>query len=592
MIPLTWPFLYFFFLACTFYELSDSDPLPPEALDQPAGYDNNGQPYFLPRGCMIPTPAGYTSDGIPFYDITSVMQQQGRMVLRSEEKRNYYLRRLGMLSDDDASSVGRSFFDNLVEADERPRLFRKGEKDLQIGLLDSVKALERAQPGFGDHLQKASSLHSSKVGLQRLHERIKRHSSTFGDFIPPERRLMTPITEQEPGNAMESFSAFRESEDFAMFKPNPMKVTLEPSVLEFQSVRLNAVRTLLLKYRSPRGDYLERDFFLSIEPLDTFSAKLTHFRLQGEGSHEIPITFFPSTITGERVDGFINLIDGTGKKLASCYVIGIKKSFIRLSGSVIDFGWSLPASQKAATLRIENVSSAQVPVSFEIVARKPNQGRNSGGETKDVPGFVLTASNIKLRLGETKFAPISFSPKEVGDFSGILKVFAPGGEMLRIPIHGVAGVPLALYAESAEESKIGSAVLTKERSEFMQKYWQAKAFAKDSIMMSALESQIVHSIANAAKDPEIFSKSPTVLDFGICDQNFAKVTRCLTIMNMSDATITLGTFCNLPAFISPPRFRIAANGAHTMEIMFSGVDSNFRGTVAGFMEVICPELPT
>jgi hypothetical protein len=47
------------------------------ARNQIAGYDNTGQPFFLPKYCSLSTPAGFTVDGIPYYDIVSFVSQRG-----------------------------------------------------------------------------------------------------------------------------------------------------------------------------------------------------------------------------------------------------------------------------------------------------------------------------------------------------------------------------------------------------------------------------------------------------------------------------------------------------------------------------------
>lgn len=61
-------------LGTRFYSTEQKDT-PPK--NQIAGYDNQGQPFFLPRLCSIPQPAGFTNDGIAYYDIVSFASQKG-----------------------------------------------------------------------------------------------------------------------------------------------------------------------------------------------------------------------------------------------------------------------------------------------------------------------------------------------------------------------------------------------------------------------------------------------------------------------------------------------------------------------------------
>lgn len=125
-----------------------------------------------------------------------------------------------------------------------------------------------------------------------------------------------------------------------------MKISIDSAVIEFQSVQAQLTKTTLIRHKAPRGDHEEREFFISIEPSGVFTTKTFELRLLGEETREIAITFNPTAMKSERVEGSISVIDEFGKKLATCTLNALRQSFIRATPSSIDAGWILPEKRK------------------------------------------------------------------------------------------------------------------------------------------------------------------------------------------------------------------------------------------------------
>lgn len=130
----------------------------------------------------------------------------------------------------------------------------------------------------------------------------------------------------------------RESEDLANCRPSVVKVTLDSTLLEFQSVKAQIVKNNLFRYKAPRGDREERDFFVSVQPDGIFKSNIFDIQVQGDMNRELAITFDPDSMEDDHIQGFLSVIDEYGKKMAGCDLIGTRQSMIKATPSLIDAG--------------------------------------------------------------------------------------------------------------------------------------------------------------------------------------------------------------------------------------------------------------
>jgi hypothetical protein len=99
------------------------------------------------------------------------------------------------------------------------------------------------------------------------------------------------------------------------------------------------IKTNLIRYKAPRGDREEREFFISVQPDGIFKTPSFDMLMQGDQNREVSISFNPEAIKmGEQVNGSLNIIDESGKKMASCGLVGIRQSLVRASPSIVDAG--------------------------------------------------------------------------------------------------------------------------------------------------------------------------------------------------------------------------------------------------------------
>lgn len=131
----------------------------------------------------------------------------------------------------------------------------------------------------------------------------------------------------------------RESEDLAYCRPSNVKISIETTTIEFQSVNAVMTKPSLIRYKAPRGDREEREFFISVQPEGIFKTPTFDMLLQGDQNRDVSVSFNPEAVKmGEQVQGSLNIIDESGKKMASCVLVGIRQSLIRASPSIVDAG--------------------------------------------------------------------------------------------------------------------------------------------------------------------------------------------------------------------------------------------------------------
>ncbi|KAJ3018743.1 hypothetical protein HKX48_002657 [Thoreauomyces humboldtii] len=593
-----------------------------------AGYDNLGHPFFIPRGCTVPPPAGFTTDGIAYYDIPSLMHHRGVMVLppQAAAKADW------PVFDDDSdeeweetretSSGMASVSTSQVNLNRNSRTAKKkqvqGVVDQALLTAQLVDSLEESQPQLKQSFLKG---HQRAVGTVRRVAEFKRlrgvdedPDSDAGSDIDDDLSLQDPV---------DIVGFLRDSDDLAYLRPNNIRVQIEPSILDFQSVHAPVTKAAVLRYRAGRGDYGERDFFVSVEPVDVFAVKLFHLKLQGEGVMEIGVTYYPTAMKTDRVEGSLNLIDDSGKKMGSCTMVAIRQSFVKVSPTSIDAGWTLPDRRKEVLVTIENVSSISATITIQLQselqaqnaqAAEPSTVPSSRATTASSPvrklnakddeerrrservsAFVLPLRQLKLQPHETKNLAVYFDPTKLGHFSDVVEINGPGGDLIHVKIAGMAGIPIAVYPESEENSRAGAAELTRERCNFMRKFRRpdptARGVDKSHVVLTADDTSILKNMMSATSDQDSRKEAHT-MDFGICPSEPHTRMRCLTLMNLADTPVTVGLYPHHPSLTCPYLVRIAPRMANTVEVTFEygGPDTPpIPGNLRTAIEVICPE---
>ncbi|KAI8922123.1 hypothetical protein DFJ77DRAFT_425090, partial [Powellomyces hirtus] len=579
-----------------FYSVDGKVPADQSSRNHLAGYDNLGHPFFIPRGCTVPPPAGFTNDGIAYYDIPSLMHHRGVMVLPPPMSARVDWPVFTDEEDDEWEDAGSASQLNLSRS--RTAAKKKHVKLVDQALLTAqlVDSLEESQPQLKQSFLKGQQ---RAVGTVRRVAEFKRLRGVE-DVAEEEDEDVSYL--QDPDDIV---GFLRDSDDLAYLRPNNIRVQIEPSVLNFQSIHAPVTKAAVLRYRAGRGDYGERDFFVSVEPIDVFAVKLFHLKLQGEGVMEIGVTYYPTAMKTDMVEGSLNLIDDSGKKMGTCTMVAIRKSFLKVSPTSIDAGWTLPDRRKEVTVTIENVSSVTALVALQLqselqssqaAAAASARASSAGARAERVSAFVLPIRQLKLQPHESKNVAVYFDPTKLGHFSDEIEINGPGGDLIHVKIAGVAGIPIAVYPENEENSRAGAAELTRERCNFMRKFRKpdstARGGEKSHVALTADDTAILKNMMSATSDQDSRKEAHT-MDFGICPAEPHSRMRCLTLMNLADTPVTVGLYPHHPSLTCPYLVRIAPRMANTVEVYFSHGESPAAPAVPGnirtAIEVICPE---
>ncbi|KAI8925707.1 hypothetical protein BC831DRAFT_550468 [Entophlyctis helioformis] len=600
---------------------------------QCGGFDIEGHPFFVPRGFSLPAPTGFTADGIPFYDVPSLMRQRGVMILPSTFQ-------VVEATPDDEDDDWEELLPKIHRDGSFPNALQK--KRVEATFVSKLSAsLAESQPLLKHLLAQAHS--RNMIPMQAMRDGKLNHKSYLeqGDFLDL----------QDPEDIPEFL---RGGLEFSHLKPTTMRILLEPGQVEFQSVHAPLTKTIALRYRAGRGDHGERDFFLAVEPVEVFSLKTFHLRLQGEGVHEIVLTYNPAAMKSERTEGGLYLIDEFGKKMATCQLLAVRQSFFKVTPASLDLGWVLPERRKEAAFKIENISPIAVVVNFvmqsEVIAasslsdldksvmdmqsdtdpprssigapgsatgRRGTSGRRTGGYSTASPTsgaygnvygsgttrpasnqasnvkrspFMLPVTSLRLQPLETKVMTVFFEPKMLGRATDVVEVRGPGGDVSRVDVVGMSGIPIAVYPETEESSSVGSNNLSFERTEFIAKFRRKEVSDKSHVALNENEARILQSIMAAQSDSDSRREAHT-LDFGICATDTKVLTRCLTFMNLGDGPATISLFSHHPCITCPYLVRVAPRMANTVEVVLTiGEGSEgVRGNLRTAIEIVCPE---
>ncbi|KAJ3321339.1 hypothetical protein HDV06_004443 [Boothiomyces sp. JEL0866] len=529
-----------------------------------AGYDNDGNPFYVPRGFTLPSPSGFTVDGIPFYDIPSLIRQQGTFALP-------YLFR-----DDYREPQENDSWEDLL-----PLLTKQtNTSSLQYRKLESYF-------------------------LQKLYKNLQEHNSSLRKKVIDSHTRMighaSPKYHQEVNFNIEDFSCvedppnlsdfLREGLAFSHLKPQPIRIVTEPAHCDFHSSRAPMTKTIALRFKAGRGDYTEREYFIAVEPPNVFSIKDFHFKLQGEGVHEIAVTFYPLSMKSTNCEGGLHVFDRYGRKMATSKLSAIKKKFFKITPTFIDAGWVLPMKKKELFIHIENLAEYQITLSVQLGKSMENeQGQKVPIRDRHSYSFQIDYDSIKLKALETLKIPIIFFPKAAGRVSENIIFHGPGGEEVLIQLVGTTDMPMAIYPENERNSLLGITALSFERTQLIKKVDKSHQNDINTSGLTPFEMQIMKSITAAQTDPAQRKISHT-LDFGICTLDNIQETRCLTILNWGHDPITCSLYPYDKLITCPYLVRVAPRSASTINVVFTYNSLKFqaRGNYSSVLEISCQD---
>ncbi|KAI8899374.1 hypothetical protein BC833DRAFT_375645 [Globomyces pollinis-pini] len=527
--------------------------------NQIAGYDCDGQPFFIPRGFTLPSPSGYTIDGIPYYDVPTLIRQPGIMAFPTA------FRDINRLPVDGDS------WEDLVILLQKPSANAVMQKKSETALRTKLaKHLSDSQPVV---FKKILSSHNRVMNPNQNKAGVVLNNN----FTPPDDRSLV----EDPENISEFLA---DGLAFSHLKPQPIRIVTEPAHCDFHSARAPTTKTIALRHKSGRGDHTEREFFVAVEPPNIFSIKEFNFKLQGEGVHEILVTFYPLSMKSSTCEGGLHVFDKYGRKMATSKLTAIKKKFFKVSPTQMDIGWVLPGRKKELSVVIENLAEYQINVSM-ILGSKPNSSENTA-EVKKYSGFRLEFDTIKLRPLETSKIPIIFNPKLPGRALETCIFRGPGGEEVLIQLVGTTDIPLAIYPENEENSKLGITALSIERTQLIRKIDKAGTDDIAASGLSKFEANVMELITRSQTDTK---KNAPVLDFGICVPENVQTTRILTVMNWGDEPITCSLYSYDKAVTCPYLVRIAPRSASSVEVVltYNGIKHHIRGNYTSVLEIAC-----
>ncbi|KAJ3111882.1 hypothetical protein HDU96_005249, partial [Phlyctochytrium bullatum] len=124
-----------------------------------------------------------------------------------------------------------------------PKLIRVPAKKIDhVGLTKAlITTLQAVQPEL-----KQASFNARPRALGTVHRlRDYTRNAIGGD-------LYADIDEEAIADPKDTVAFLKESEDFAYLKPTHMRVAIEPSILEFQSVNAPVTKVAVLRYRAGR----------------------------------------------------------------------------------------------------------------------------------------------------------------------------------------------------------------------------------------------------------------------------------------------------------------------------------------------------
>jgi hypothetical protein len=508
---------------------------------QLAGFDADGYPFFVPKGASLPIPSGFTIDGLPFYDISALIRTQGVFALTP------------LLRGDDKEPNELEHWVDLGRLLQNPYSGSTLElKRLETYFVTNlIKNVEQTQPLLKRKLNQSRT---------RLLNPFTRGTGKQG-FTPPDNIIQEPIEISE---------FLRNGLAYAQLRSHFIRIVLEPAQSDFYSAKAPITKVFVLRFKAGRGDHNEREYFLAVEPANVFSIQEFNLKLQGEGFHEIAVTFYPLAMKSPQIEGSLHVFDRYGRKMAHSKLVAIRKHFFKVHSDNIDFGWLPLHKKKESVIALENLT--EFPVSIAVNISKDSV-------------FVIPNSIVKLRAMEIVRMPVYFAPKYSGTFLETVRLIGPGGEESPVTLQGTSETPVSVLAEDEHNSRLGITFLSMERSSMVKKW--AKG-AEDIRIVTGVEMQLIDKIHKSASDPEI-KKELLTMDFGVCCLQDKPVTRCLTIFNWDNESITVGLFPHDRTISCPYLIRVAGCSASTVEVTFNfnSPKQPNRGNYTSVIELSC-----
>ena len=515
--------------------------------NQLAGYDSEGHPIFIPRGFTLPAPSGFTVDGIPFYDIPSLIRQHGDFALP------------GLFVD-----LG----DEPNEQTEWEEMFLYYQKKVAINRrLETAFQKQLVGHLAGSHTLLRRRMLLAKNRVMNPFENKMQHNGASHKY---------EVSVLDPDN----ISTFlRNGTAYQHLKPHPIRLMIEPSHIEFASARSHISKSVALRHKAGRGDRTERDFFLAVEPPGVFSVREFLVTLQGEGFHEIAISYYPLAYKKPLVHGGLHVFDRYGKRMFTAQLTGIKKKFFQVTPAVLDLGWVNMLKTKESHITVENMSDYQFDVSFQLGAKSDPSEKD-----KKKNPFNIAVDYVTIRPQESVKVPITFTPAVSGTLTEHLKLFGPGGDELVVVLQGTTDLSFSIFPERMNADMT---TLSRERTNFIRKVKTLDNYD----FLNEEERNMIDNISRSQVDAE-FRENLHTIDFGICLPPEKSISRLFTISNWSNHTMTYCVYSFDKCIAVPHLVRVSAQSAVTVEIAFNYFASKCRGNYSSVITLACQDLDT
>ncbi|RKP03273.1 hypothetical protein CXG81DRAFT_17130 [Caulochytrium protostelioides] len=622
-----------------------------------AGYDRFGNPFFLSAGYFIPKPTGYTPDGVPYWDVRTVFEQpRGTLAVPPDledlarwpqfademdddliDLGDHTLYRPSVSSLNDSSMVSVSMVSSswasssMAPAGSRRTGGGFRTKGSRKGHGGGGRGRHGAHPGQAEATRLVQALQETLPNLAKAFLRTEselpppmllRHRKPVESLASSVSTSLSAVSNMGPFAGSASYAAPTkwwavDPESLAQnVSGYDMKIAIEPTRVHCSSMTQHITKSVVLTYRSARGQNGERDYYVSTtDPAFVIAPGSSHLMLQGEGLLEVTFQFHPEKMQGtDALEGMLCVTDVDGNKMATCVLVGERQRRLRCDQSQVNGGWLLPGQTKqirlslhclpvasaahAATLGTMPNPSMAVPVTLSI--------------RHDASGaFGVTQTQMKLQPSETKLVPLVFKPQTRGPATATLEIQGPNGEVIAVALAGMAGVPLVLHAETSQVShEKGVTVLTRERSDFLRSLTLKPNWSLGGA--SSLSAAPPH--VGTAGDPEPRSSTgapqptqaaetvilrsiflaqaqETIVNFGVIPHG-ARVPCCVTLLNLAESSQTVRLYStDAPDRLSFPELvRVASHRANTIEVVIN--TTAFAAQACTFMstiDVLCPE---
>lgn len=512
-----------------------------------AGYDLNGNPFYISKYYKIPDPVGFTVDGIPFYDAGSLIIQKGTLINTRVFKNH----------DIDEND---SWEDLLIMNDFEGKSVATQKRLEKVFVAKLCKSLKNTQP--------------------KLMNALTNNTPVF--HMQP-RKDWTPIkfaNVQDPPNIQEYLI---DCIEVSHRKFNGFRVLLDPPNFEFCSVNASTTKTFSIRFRANRGDHEEREVFVSTDSNGVFHCNVSTLRLSGEGVISVDVVFSPNKMAGDIVKSGLYVLNHSGIRIASSALTGRRQGFFTLSCNTIDAGWAMPERQKSVEIKLTNHSGNILSLGISL----KSESQTIKDSSFKRPSFKLRERSLRLLPYESKLIPLIFYPCALGYFTDVLSVVGPGGDVVTCKISGTGGIPIAIYPEVDLSSSSSSKSLTEERTAFISKYDHKQTHIFNGF--SAKEIKLLKLILSAQADQNNRKEIQTI-DFGLCSNPInSDVSRFVTFFNLGDESLTISVHSHSPHLKVPYLLRIPAKSARTVtvKLFMTFEKERIRGNFNSMLEVAC-----